>query len=260
MRLKQETSPFATFLMDLDKEKVSKVQDSRRNTLLHEFVKISCEGYCNCCDAMIERIFQFDGARCANTPNYARQLPAHLAVSRSFSQPALKVLLHTKDLNHKDGQGKSPLFRANSSETIRSLLVYDSVDLFSRNKKGQAVFSALIDDGKFYLSIEGLLPSKTLPLMQSFYQADKRLAWTADESERGLTPLHYAMNLVRIEPLSDVGASDIAAVVFLLKLPEVEQVLTAYRVKSGDSDWEWLRDFAYEKKLWNAVKIIDSFL
>ncbi|KAF4457118.1 hypothetical protein F53441_906 [Fusarium austroafricanum] len=251
--------PFATFLMNMDKEKVSNVQDGTGNTLLHGFVKISCKGYCNCCDAMFERIFQFDGARCGNTPNRIGKLPAHLAVSRSFSQSALKVLQHTENLNYKDRQGRSPLFWAKSPETIRSLLAYDCIDLFSRNKKGQTAFSALLDDGEYRLNMAELLPSETLALLQSLYQADKRLAWTADESKQGFTPLHYAAKSARIDPNSDNQEYDTMVALFLLRLPEVEEVLKAYLASPGERHWERMRRFADANELWKAMAIMDSF-
>ncbi|KAL6918241.1 hypothetical protein FSST1_009736 [Fusarium sambucinum] len=240
--LRWDSYPLATFLMDIDKENELQAQDENGNNALHSFMIESCQVACDGCIIMARRLLKFYGGEFANSPNHLGQLPIHVALSRELSPAVLQNLLkYSQDVNHKDKEGKSPLHYVKLVESMNILLQHKDIDLFSRNKEGQTSFVACCHvDMDFNESI-----------LRRLLDADKSLAWTADESAQRLTPLHYAMGL---HIPNGKGPSNAAT--FLLERPEVERILQAF-LSSPTKDCEKVRNFAGEQELDNALETMD---
>ncbi|KAF5705135.1 heterokaryon incompatibility protein het-E-1 [Fusarium mundagurra] len=159
------------------------------------------------------------------------------------------VLDSTRDINHKDNSGQTLLHVAYNADSIRVLLENKSVDLFSRNNKGQTAFSAFIDRS-YIVRVE---------VLDCLFKADSRLVWTPDESEERLTPLHYALRHLESDKLDsyNLQSSGIAAK-FLLTCSKVERVLVEYQAKSTEADRKKVREFAEKEMLQEALEIMDS--
>ncbi|KAI1033540.1 hypothetical protein LB503_008481 [Fusarium chuoi] len=255
MALERRCYSVAAFLMDIANDEYLQLKHRNGGTPLHSCIRWMCEGDCSSCMSMIWRLLQYDGCKFANTTDSDGRLPLHTALRFSVSQAALRVVVdHTEDINGKDNSGQSPLhtaiYKNKSTRSIRVLIEKRSIDLFSRNNEGQTVFSALSRDA-FYGDVLGAL--------ETLFEADPRLAWTPDESEGGLTPLHHAikrlnnrqLNLYRLRFASRVAK-------FLLTCSEVKRILVEYQAKSSDADQRKVRDFAEEEMLREALDIMDS--
>ncbi|KAL3600097.1 hypothetical protein FPOAC2_04328 [Fusarium poae] len=235
--------PFASFLMDIDIENVLQGQDSSGNSPLHSFIAESCRNACDGCVHIIERLIHLDSAGLAHQPNDNGHLPVHIAIHRNISPSILQTILKfTKDLNHKDTWGMTPLHYVQSKEILETLLQHKEVDLFCRNNEGQTRFARFCENDMDFDE----------DLMQLFLDRDITLAWTADEATQSLTPLHYAM----IDNNWGEGRPSSAAK-FLLNLSEVKQVLQAFSTSSME-DCKKVRDFAHEEDLWHALEIMDQ--
>ncbi|KAL9562958.1 hypothetical protein ACKAV7_012909 [Fusarium commune] len=196
----------------------------------------------------IARAIHADRPAALNILLTAKQPKDHVAM---IAQIAIlqAVLDKTGDINHKDNSGLSPLHETIYAESLHVLLENKSVDLFSRNSKGQTAFSAPISNGIIYgtKSFEYLL------------KADPRLAWAPDESEEGLTPLHYAMDLSEKYGVESIYRGRLLNTAkLLLACSEVEQVLTAYMGNSTVTDRAKVHEFARKEMLREALNIMDS--
>jgi hypothetical protein len=240
----------ATFAMDIGNTDYLQIRNKEGQTPLHSCIRGLCRGDCSNCMSMLRRLLQYDGGKFANIADKDGKLPVHIAMSRSTSQAVVRAFLDkTGDINHRDNWGQNLLHQAISTGWLHVLLEHKSVDLLSRNNKGQTAFSASIDDS-FAVNGEAL---------EYLFKADPRLAWTPDESEEGLTPLHHAMKHLEnrklqfrpVESLVKVGR-------FLLTCSEVKRVLVAYLAKSTDADRKRVRDFAWKEMLREALNIMDS--
>jgi ankyrin repeat protein len=240
--------PLATFLMDIGNHEYLQI-DKYGLTPLHRFLKGLCKRACSGCMSMLRRLLQYEGVKFANLVGSDGSLPAHAALRGRVSQDILRPILdNTGDINCRDNSGRSLLHLAISAASIRVLLENKSVDLFIRNNQGQTAFSALLEDG-YDLDIEAL---------ECLFEADPRLASTADDSKAGLTPLHHALeNLQRSELLSPRVAMKGAAK-FLLTCSEVKKVLRAFQANSTDTNRKFVRDFARKERLQEALDIMDS--
>ncbi|KAI7765160.1 hypothetical protein LZL87_005873 [Fusarium oxysporum] len=231
--LRERCHFLATFLMDIGNDEYLNLKFEDMETPLH-----------------FRRLLQYDGGRLANIPDKNGKLPAHIAIRLFESQAILQAVLDkTGDINHKDNSGLSPLHETIYAESLHVLLENKSVDLFSRNSKGQTAFSAPISNGIIYgtKSFEYLL------------KADPRLAWAPDESEEGLTPLHYAMDLSEKYGVESIYRGRLLNTAkLLLTCSEVEQVLTAYMGNSTVTDRAKVHEFARKEMLREALNIMDS--
>ncbi|KAF4340767.1 heterokaryon incompatibility protein het-E-1 [Fusarium beomiforme] len=167
--------------------------------------------------------------------------------------PALKVLLSARRLLDNTTEAQAP--DRGSTDQIRMLLENKTVDLFSRDNEGRTAFSYLIfrfpvHDGKAYLS--------NLKVLECLFQEDKRLAWTADKSEEGLTPLHHAMKPFNWEVPQQVREKRGEVAIFLLKCSEMEQVLTTYLANSTVDERKRVREFARDEGLEQAVECMNK--
>ncbi|KAF5566179.1 heterokaryon incompatibility protein het-E-1 [Fusarium napiforme] len=180
------------------------------------------------------------------------ELPAHTAVRRTKSQAILRAVLdNTGDFNHRDSSGDSLLHVASFAVSVRMLLENKSVDLFSRNNKGQTAFLSYL--GKiFYADAE-------VEVLDLLFKADPRLAWTPDESEEGLMPLRYASKWMLDY---DIGSGFLRKraepAKFLLTCSEVKRVLVEYQAKATDADRKKVREFAEKEMLQEALEVMDS--
>ncbi|KAF5538046.1 heterokaryon incompatibility protein het-E-1 [Fusarium phyllophilum] len=240
----------AMFLMDIGNDEYLQIRNEIGDTPLHSCMKGLCSDDCSSCMSMFQRLFQYEGSKSANITTRGGRLPAHLALSYGVPQAVLRAVLgKTEDFNYRDNLGCSLLHVASSADSIRVLLENGSVDLFSRNNKGQTAFSAFIDRS-YVLEVE---------VLDHLFKADPRLASTPDKSEKGLTPLHYALEPIeRNKPGSYYIQSEIKAAKFLLTCSEVERVLVEYQAKSTHADRRMVRAFAEEENLQKALGIMDS--
>ncbi|RKL03912.1 hypothetical protein BFJ71_g3882 [Fusarium oxysporum] len=245
----RECHSFAIFLMDIGSEDYLQVQDDDGETALHACIRKVCRGDCSSCMYMVRRLLQYGGGRLANIPRNDGSLPAHIAMGCAASQAVLRAILdNTGDINHRDNLGRSPLHKAKSARFIRVLLENRSVDLFSRNNRGQTAFSKLFDTS--YLVNEDAY--------KYLFKADPRLAWTPDESKEGFTPLHHAIKHLESYRFGPHQRQKTHRVVkFLLACSEAKQVLMAYQARSTDADRRKVRDFARKEMLQEALDIMD---
>ncbi|KAK6713562.1 hypothetical protein SNK04_004527 [Fusarium graminearum] len=243
--------PFATFLMEIDKNGLLKAETTAGNSILHSFMKESCEMECDGCIIMARRLVEVYGGEFANRPNHDDELLVHIALSRELSPAALQVLLEvSQDLNRKNKNGKSPLHYVHSAEIMNIILQHKDIDLFSRNKEGQTYFAKLCEASEH--SSEGHL--------RLLLAADIKLAWATDDSATRLTPLHHAMQASgwsHTNPSKWGDSEPSGAANILLNLPEVKDILQAYSACSV-KDCEKVRDFARKKKLNNALEVMNK--
>ncbi|GKU22967.1 unnamed protein product [Fusarium langsethiae] len=214
----------AMFLMDIDTNRVMQTEGRGGNSPLHSFIMRSCELECNGgCSTIAECLIKLDRGGLSHQPNDNGHLPIHIALDRELSPVVLRPLLEfSKDLNHKDNWGMSPLHYVRDEEAMDMVLQYKDVDLFSRNQDGQTCFV-------MFCKIDEAFNED---LMLTLMARDMSLAWTADKSSEGLTPLHHAMSGyswvsdAEYGRWSDDGSPN--ATTMLLKLPVAEQILQAY--------------------------------
>ncbi|KNB14862.1 hypothetical protein FOXG_13623 [Fusarium oxysporum f. sp. lycopersici 4287] len=243
----------ATFLMDIGNDEYLQIKIENGDTPLHCCIRRLCEGDCSDCMSMVRRLLQYDGGKFANITDSDGSLPAHTALSGCAPQPVLRAVLdNARDINHRDNSGQSPLHKAWSARLIGVLLENKSVDLSSRNNRGQTVFSAFLNDGHVV----------DVDAFEYLFEADPRLAWTPDESKEGFTPLHHAMKLLESQKLVPYyHQKRIQRVVkFLLTCSEAKRVLMAYEARSTEADRKKVRDFARKEMLQEALDIMDSIL
>ncbi|SCV41841.1 uncharacterized protein FFB14_07565 [Fusarium fujikuroi] len=247
--LRNRCFSLATFLMDVGSEEYLKMSDEGRDTPLHYCMQRLCGEDCSSCMSMVQRLLQYNDGELLNLTDDIGSLPAHTALRRDAPLAVLRaVLKNTGDINHRDKFGNSLLHSASSAESICVLLENKSVDLFSRNNKGQTVLSAYIDRTSNVMG----------GVLDRLFKADPRLAWTPDKSEEGLTPLHCALkHLERDKPSSYNQKGPSRAAKFLLTCSEVERVLVEYQVKSSDAGQRKVRDFAEKEMLREALDIMD---
>ncbi|KAG5662594.1 hypothetical protein KAF25_005012 [Fusarium avenaceum] len=246
--------PLKTFMIDFVNKDDLQVKDESGNTPLHLFlggIKSDLDrrdfGYQRQNYVpLVQRIIQIDDGSSANILNNDGKPPAFLAMNPHVAPETLEALLpFTKDLNHKDNNGQSLLhYPVSSLDHLRVLLKHDRIDLFIRNSKGQTAFSAKT----------GSHDLDTMDILECLVQADKRLAWTADENRDGRTPLHYAMERLECEP---TYVWFIETVEFLLQLPEVEKILQAYLACPSSNNPQKVRQFAKDWGLDEALEIMD---
>ncbi|KAH7215247.1 hypothetical protein DER44DRAFT_820120 [Fusarium oxysporum] len=240
----------ATFLMDIGNDEYLKIKIEGVNTPLHCCIRGLCRGDCSSCTSMVRRLLQYDGGKFANITDSDGSLPAHIAISLAASRAVLRAVLdNTGDVNHRDNSGQSPLHKAKFAHLIRVLVENSSVDLFSRNNRGQTLFSALVNGGYLF----------EVDAAEYLFEADPRFAWTPDESEDGLMPLHHAMEALENRQLGSFSLQTLSrAAKFLLTCSEVKRVLVEYQAKSTDADRRKVRDFAAKEMLQEALDIMDS--
>ncbi|TXB99680.1 hypothetical protein FocTR4_00013722 [Fusarium oxysporum f. sp. cubense] len=238
----------ANFLMDIGNDEYLQIKIEDSNTPLHCCLRGLCRGGCSSCMSMLRRLLQYGSGKFANITDGDGRLPAHVAVSYwGPSQAVIRAVLDsTEDINHKSNSGQSPLHEASSRNKISVLLENKSVDLFSRNNRGQTAFSALCNGG-YFVNIE---------VLGYLFEADPRLAWTPDKSEDGLTPFHHAMQSHYLHPYNSQRPNRAAK--FLLTCFEVKRVLVEFQAKSTDADRRKVRDFAGKENLREALDIMDS--
>ncbi|KAH7196367.1 uncharacterized protein B0J16DRAFT_376842 [Fusarium flagelliforme] len=258
--------PLAAFLIDIDVEKrlQIQIQYGRGRSPLHSFILNSCGVPCNACVVIAQRLSRLDGGRLANAPDHGGRTPVHDAMMYSIPLETLHVFLEcAEDLNRKDDKGKSPLHYVKTKRSLEMLLQQKDVDIFSRNQEGETVFAGLCDvrnrnlvKGDWdhsNLSLEEyekwVIPRRH-QMLEYLLEADMTLAWTADESDQRLTPLHHAIKLG--ERHCSVSTTE-----FLLQLPEVEQILQAF-LATGVEGSEEVREFALEKNLEHALEAMDT--
>ncbi|EXM19798.1 hypothetical protein FOTG_12241 [Fusarium oxysporum f. sp. vasinfectum 25433] len=240
----------ATFLMDIGNDEYLNFKVEDTETPLHCCLSGLCQGDCSSCTSMVRRLLQYDGGKLANIMDSDGSLPAHIALSRAASQAVLRAVLdNTGDINHRENSGQSPLHKAWSARLIRVLLENKSVDLFSRNSRGQTSFSAFSGE-VFVVDVEAL---------ETLFEADPRLAWTPDESKDGFTPLHHAMEHLESPKFVSYPRERVRRKAkFLLTCSEAKQVLIAYEARSTDADRRKVRDFARKEMIKQALDIMDS--
>ncbi|KAH7211216.1 hypothetical protein BKA60DRAFT_598506 [Fusarium oxysporum] len=244
----------ATFLMDIGNDEYLQIKFEDGDTPLHCCLRVLCQGDCSSCVSIVRRLLQYGSGKFANITDRDGTLPAHIALTRDTPQAGLRAVLdNTGDINHRENSGQSPLHRAawfaQSIHRLQVLLENKSVDIFSRNNKGQTAFSAVIHY-PFVLSLE---------VLEYLFEVDPRLAWTPDESKKGLTPLHHAINNLKSRKLLDDDLDRFRkAARFLLTCSEVKRVLVEYLAKSTDADRKKVRGFAEKQTLQEALDIMDS--
>ncbi|KAF4443714.1 Vegetative incompatibility HET-E-1 [Fusarium acutatum] len=248
--LRGRSYSFATFLMDIGNDEYVQMKIGSGNTPLHSCISGMCRGDCSSCMSMVRRLLQFDSGKLANISDNDGRLPAYNAISRFNWKDVLRAVLdNTRDIEHKDNSGQSLLHWAISAGCPQTLLEKESVDLFSRNNKGQTAFSGPIDYG-YNVEVEAL---------EYLFEADPRLASAPDESEEGFTPLHHAMKHLEASRMIQYHLQRIFRVAkFLLTCSEARQVLIAYQANSTDADRKLVRDFAQKERLQEALDIMDS--
>ncbi|KAF4969857.1 hypothetical protein FSARC_3015 [Fusarium sarcochroum] len=245
--------PLSAFLMDFVNKVDLQVTDELGRTPLQRLADSYCFSRdCESCSIVTKRIIEVDGGASANTADNTGQLPAHTAMHRGMEHSlAFRILLsHTKNLNHKGDNGQSLLHQAiRSIGNVRILLEYAGVDLFIRNSKGQSVFSdAVISSWR----------ERRLQVIEALTEANRTLAWTEDDTEHRLTPLHHAFDgLDGLDGLDPDKKRFLDVARFLLLLPEVEHVLRAYSASSGENHPEKVREFARQENLQEALKVMD---
>jgi ankyrin repeat protein len=250
--------PLKTFMLDFANKTDLQVKNKSGSTPLHLLLygtrneSLQTNKQCQICVALVQRIVRIDDGLSANILNNDGELPAHTAMSWFIAPGALESLLpFTKDLNQLDNKGLGLLHHPDTSpDHHRVLLKYDSIDLFIRNRKGQTAFSSRIEYPY----------SRPVGILECLVQADKRLAWTADEDKDGRTPLHYAMkNLDRDTShlFSTEIREDIEIAAFLLRLPEVENILQAYLACPSSNYPQKVRQFAQDQGLDEALEVMD---
>lgn len=258
---RERNYPLAAFLIDIDVEKLLQKQKEYQSgySPLHSFILGSCGAPCNACVSMAQRLTTLDGGTLANAPDRRGRTPVHLAMIENIPLEMLHVFLEcAEDLNRKDARGNSPLHYVKTKGSLGMLLQQKDVDLFSRNREGETVFAGICnvrnrnlsrgdwDDRDQYGNF--FIPRRH-QILEYLLEADRRLAWTADESDQRLTPLHHAIK-------SWERRYSASTTEFLLLLPEVEQILQAF-LAAGVEGSEEVREFALEKKLKHALDAMD---
>ncbi|KAI1008493.1 hypothetical protein LB504_001316 [Fusarium proliferatum] len=239
----------ATFLMDVGNEEYLQIKSEEGDTPLHSCMHGLCSKDCSSCMFMVRRLLQYDGGKFSNMMDNNGNLPAHRALIRRAPQAVLRsVLDNTGDANHRNKTGQSLLHAALSSDSIGVLLENKSVDLFSRNDRGQTAFSAHIDS--MFVKVD---------ILDCLFKADPRLAWTPDKSEEGFTPLHHVLKRLRSGRLGswDVEGTTSAAKL-LLTCSEMKRVLVEYQAKSTDAGRRQLLEFARKERLGETLELIES--
>ncbi|RKL39869.1 hypothetical protein BFJ72_g6598 [Fusarium proliferatum] len=248
--LRKKCYSLATFLMDIGIDEYLQHKLCKGYTTLHSCIKGLCKEDCSSCWSMFQRLIKYDGDTLANIPDSKGRLPAHTALIHDVPQTVLRAVLgNTRNPNHRNDLGQSLLHVAFSAASIRVLLENKSVDTLSRNNKGQTAFSAFIHRGQ----------APRIELLDYLFKADSRLAWTPDESEEGLTPLHYALEYL-YRPRFDYHNSleETRAARLLLTCFEVKRVLVYFQAKSSEDDQIQVREFAARERLLEAMEIMDS--
>lgn len=256
--LKGSYYPLISFMFDFLNKDDLQVKDKSGDTPLHLlldgfkdiFPYTKDSKLCQIYVPLVQRIVRIDDGLSANTPGKNGALPVYTAMEENFALGILETLLPlTKDLNHIDNNGSSLLHHPYSSPShFQVLLKHDSIDLFIRNKKGQTALSSKI--GNCYRDV--------VDILKCLVQADKRLAWTADENRDGRTPLHYAMENLELK-MVDKWIMDrfIKLAEFLLRLPVVENILQAYLACSSLNYPQKVRQFAQDQSLDEALEVMD---
>lgn len=234
------------FLLDFADKDDLQLTGVSGNTLLHKLTtSVQLTGKGDIYPTLTRRIIGIDGAASANTPNRDGKLPIIGAMVCGTRQLGVfKTLLpHTNDLNHKDSKGMSLLHYADAG-AIQILAESGRVDFRSRNDKGQTVVSARIENSLFDLQSTEL---------KALLEIEPSLAWTVDNTEHRLTPLHHAMRRV-----NQLDGRIVAQ--FLLLVPQVEEVLRAFSASTVDQNAEackMVRQLARSDGLEEAIKVMD---
>ncbi|KAJ4267105.1 hypothetical protein NW762_003203 [Fusarium torreyae] len=253
---KSRCHPLAAFLMEIADKDDLQVTDKAGSTPLHSFARSYCDtSNCENCSIVTKRIIEIDGAASVNKSDNNGYLPAARAIRTSLVKPlqALRILfLHVSNLNHKDPNGNGLLHYATASAAhLRVFLENDGIDLFIRNNKGQSAFSFAV----FAYSTTDTDVLKTL------IDADRTLAWTADDAKFCLTPLHYTFadsgNFATSDFILNQRIVRPNVTKFLLSIPEVEHVLNAYLGSSVHWHPEEVREFARRENLAEALRAMD---
>jgi ankyrin repeat protein len=247
--------PLKRFLLDFVSKDDVQAKDWRGDTPLHLVLMgardeaFYTKKQCHICVALVQRIVRIDDGSSANISNDKGELPAHTAMDTGVAPEALEtLLLFTKDVNQKDNNGLSLLHRATvTQDHLRVLMKHDSVDLFIRNRKGQTAFSYAVEFDD----------PVTVGILDCLVQADKRLAWTADENTDGRTPLHYAMEKLDLAIGYSEKMSSIAVATFLLRQSGVEDILRAYLACPSFNYPPNVRQFAQDEDLTEALEVMD---
>ncbi|TVY64497.1 putative ankyrin repeat protein [Fusarium oxysporum f. sp. cubense] len=250
--LREGCYSLATFLMDIGNDEYLQIKTEHGDTPLHCCIRGLCRVDCSSCMSMVRRLLQYDGGKSANITDSHGSLPAHIVMNCTKSQAVLRAVLdNTGDINHRDNSGQSPLHKAKSAQLIRVLLENKSVDLFSRNNRGQTAFSAL-SSGGYFVDVDAF---------EYLFEADPRLAWAPDESKEGFTPLHHTMELLERQILDYYMRERIQTVAkFLLTCSGAKRVLMAYKARSTNADRRKVREFARREMLQEALDIMDLIL
>ncbi|KAM0239465.1 hypothetical protein ACHAP5_008321 [Fusarium lateritium] len=248
--------PLQDFLLDFVNKDELQVRDDLGNTPLHHLLVGARQEEtrngkrCHIRVAVVQRILRIDDGLSANIPNNNWRLPAHTAIDVYILPGVLETLLQfTKDLNRKDKNGLGLLHHAKGLPGhLQILLEHDSLDLFIRNYQGQTVLSYTVElGGSFVVNV-----------LECLLQADRRLAWAADEHKYGLTPLHHAMAKLG---LALRGTSErfmrLDILELLLQLPEVEDILRAYMDSPSSKRRRDVRQFAQEQDLFQALEVMN---
>ncbi|KAJ3544737.1 hypothetical protein NM208_g2906 [Fusarium decemcellulare] len=237
--------PLSVFLLDIADKDDLQVTDEKGQTPLHTLARSGCDvTRCEGTLSIAQRMVQIDGGASANTPDIDGNLPINLTARRKGQTLMFDTLLkYTKNLNHKNSAGWT-LIRCTweNADYLRVLVKSGRMDLLSRNDRGQTLLTAHIDK-----DVDGS------EVMKILVEADERLAWTADNTRKRLTPLHYAM-------ANAISKSDRRAGNFLLSLPGVENILRAFSdsTASNNADAQkQVREFARKENLERALEVMD---
>ncbi|KAH6952935.1 hypothetical protein DER45DRAFT_574581 [Fusarium avenaceum] len=251
----EASHPLKAFLLDFMNRNDLQVKDSRGNTLLHLLLtgiksdNIHKGEQCHICVALVQRIVQIDDGLSANTRTYDGNLPASIAMHPLISPRVLETLLQCTDyLNEEHNGGQGLLHYASfSRDHLQVLLKHGGLDLFIRNRRGLTVFSYVVIT---HIKID-------VGVLKCLVKADKRLAWTADDDKGRLTPLHHAMQ--RLSHYKDaIRNESIKVLVFLLRRPEVEDILRAYLAcPSSSNNPQSVRRFTEKADLTETLEVMD---
>ncbi|KAJ3455735.1 hypothetical protein MRS44_017217 [Fusarium solani] len=183
----EECHPLTMFLLDLADKDDLQVTDDGGCTPMHILAeKRIFPRDSDRRPTIAQRIIQIDGGASANTPDKSNNLPVYTAVGNiDIATGAVQTLIaHTDNLNHRNSEGISVIERAaTEGHHVSMLLKTGRVDLFDRNEKGQTSF--------FSSAINGYKSPK-VDVLEMLLEAAPTLAWTADDTEDRLTPLHHA--------------------------------------------------------------------
>ena len=195
------------------------------------------------CPGIARRLLSGNNGTLANVPDLRGSLPLHIACHRD-SKSLFEILVsHTKDLNSRNGSGRSAIELAvldGRIEYVRILLATGRINLSDRDNGGMTVFStAVISDA-------------STEILQLLSEAFAPIAQLADENDERLTPLHHAL-----------AKDSTAAIEFILGLPNFEQIFDRFMQNGGGRDdgaVARLCNLAEERGLEGAVATLDRFL